>query len=476
MQAGFKWVELLVGSRVGSTRVGLLACAAVVVANISAGCTGKPPGPTELFGASKRVVTTPSQDVKVRVFVDSTMSMAGFVHQGLGPITNYSNLLQALADNLRDSLETHYFRLGADVKPLKLGSENESIHSTFVREALQAPFYTSGNTSLETRLELALSEGPDGLTVILSDLFQQGQAVSELVSAARAKVFQKGQTAGMLAVRSGFNGMVCDVLPPPSRRCFPYSSSNAEGGRPVYLVVLGSQADVTRLIEALSATLKSRGLVDVQTLLVPQAVGQLVVGPVTELTALTPDSRARPRADATSLDGFRVRESSGPLLVGSRRSFSLAPEPLVPELDLTRVETRARTVSGSGEVSGQTPVRLPLIRSSLRDEVVQDGRIQEWDVAMNILASPAGQWQAIEFDLVLPSGLAPEGALTLPSWVNSWDLPPLEVQRFIGNQRGDPLWNRTLRLRELIEGFYRAAAKETPNFQLARVFYYLRID
>lgn len=445
---------------------------------VNAGC-GRvfPPGPTTLFGEIESVPSKLKKDPETNVFIDATMSMSGFVNQGLGPITNYSSLLQALADGQREAGATQYFRLGDDLQAVAPSGENGSIHSYFVSQALQLPFYTSGKTSLETRLELSLTQELGDLTLVVSDLFQQGQAVSELVAAARTQVFRKGHTVGVLAMRSGFNGMVCDVLPPPSTRCFPYVSEDVQEGRPVYLLAFGAQPDVTRLLQTISATLASRGVSEVQTLLVPRTLGVVSFGPPTELVGMSPDSGARPREAAQSVDGFRVRDNAGPVLLGSSRTYSFDAQPLVPEVDFSRVVTRARTVTSDGNVANSSPVSLPLVRATFGERPQnQEQSAALWDVAMNILASPPGKWQAIEFDIAAPSGLAPAGALKLPAWVTSWDLPPLEVQRFLGGQDTATPWNRTLRLRELMEGLYRAAAAEAPTMSLARVFYYLRVE
>ncbi len=463
------------------------ACVAgtVVLIGIGTGCGKQPPipGPTVLFGEGEAGggAGRPSPTIKAKVYIDATKSMYGFVNFGPGAATAYSNLLQGLLDGFETGWRERnvtYLRVGATVEPVtSVSKPNGSSRSRLLDAALQPAFYTTGQISLDTRLDLTLADGnSQGLTVIISDLFQQGQAVSELVSAARATVFARGNSVGLLGVRSRFKGEVCDVLPPPSNRCFAYSAqdSDAVSGRPIYILAFGPQADVTQLLQTLSTTLQQRGVSGVETFLVPRHVGQILLNQPKrqKLTALVADNRALPRQMSNLAQGFLVRSASGSVPIRSEGGYAFVPEPLIPDLDFAKSLTRAR-LAGGGRNGAIPAGDFRLAGSSLKQLSATE---VEWTASANVLADRPGDWRAIEFRVLLPADAAPTGAIRLPAWIEAWDLPAADVSRAANGDSSGSTWTRTLRLKELATGLCRAAAMQNPEIEVARVFYYLRIE
>jgi hypothetical protein len=453
------------------------AFASIAVATLVGCTTPRPPSPHRLFADTQTPPReSPTTHLKASIYIDATRSMYGFVNMGSGTITPYSNLLQGVMDVLESSwqeCEADFFRTGSNV---------ERVRSTSARPldlALVPEFYMSADLSLITRLDLPITKAEkQRLTIVISDLQQQSQALSEVVAAVRNTSFSHGHAAGVIAIRSDFNGDVCDVLPPPSTRCFSYKSpaKDIKKGRPVYLLALGYQRDVTLFLMTLSSILKQRGVTQLESVLIPRTVGQIRLFQPREqqFASLIPDSRALPVEDSDMARGFTLHSSEAPVSIGTSAVYEFDRVPLIPELAVHRAVTTARFRRGRGTAHPwEQPRELPVDAAAL---AAIDEDFIRWSTSSTLLADPPGDWRAIEFRVTLPAGLAPEGAFVRPPWVDAWDLPLQELPTVLANNEEPYYWNRTLRLREFVDGLFHAASQTTPEIEIGRIYYYVRID
>jgi len=199
-----------------------------------------------------------SHTLTVRIFLDATLSMKGFVVPG--PSTLYAQTLQRLESPAVGGWNTvalRFYKFGTQVLSLE--------RSAFLRAAVDTDFYLDPEVFRETQIQKVIDhededkEDPDStnsnstLTVIVTDLFQTDADVTLLVTKLKEKCVRKNLAVGILALKSQYDGIIYDVG--MNADAFQYrSNENPESFRPFYLLLLGTHADIAHYFEQLKLT------------------------------------------------------------------------------------------------------------------------------------------------------------------------------------------------------------------------------
>jgi hypothetical protein len=202
-------------------------------------------------------------NIAVNIYVDGTPSMQGFSSAANGKYAKAIDVLRTmmtldepvtLAGKTGSFARSpQYFRLG---KSASTGAPYQEISEADYREAQFSDFYSGGSTKFPalavTELDAAIKpidEG-DGLTVIISDLYQGQDDIKTVTKALKDTLNQSpDQVVGLVGVRSEFNGTIY------TEALRNNSSFSHKGLHPFYVLFVGRLDDVhfyvNKLVEAL---------------------------------------------------------------------------------------------------------------------------------------------------------------------------------------------------------------------------------
>lgn len=224
-------------------------CACYIIFN-TAGCSKRPNVPAPKLDTDN-IPGSISGQLTAYVYIDSTVSMEGFVRPGSA--TNYIQTLQAIESAINTGWKTsqiHFFKFGTKILPLK---NREHL------KAVKTEFYQTKEAKLKTYIEKVVNDPntctDNSLAVIVTDLFQDDADVSLLTDALKEKCIKKNYAIGILGIRSQYDGIVYDVG--IQSYSFPYKSNDADAEtlRPFYLLILGKHADVANYFDQLKLSL-----------------------------------------------------------------------------------------------------------------------------------------------------------------------------------------------------------------------------
>jgi biopolymer transport protein ExbD len=179
-------------------------------------------------------VAPASSKAQVAVYLDSTVSMRGFVNYPTD--TEYALALKAVEQALniawQDS-ELQFYRFGDKLRPL---TRDEFL------QAATPVFYKDDVTKLQ---DLIAGLNPDQVSILVTDLFQTDQDLQAVITTINNRFFKKDKVAALLGMTSRFNGDVYDIG--AAGRRFRYQASdNPESFRPFFFLILGPQEEVLR--------------------------------------------------------------------------------------------------------------------------------------------------------------------------------------------------------------------------------------
>jgi|GEM_PF-3855128 len=182
----------------------------------------------------------------VTVYIDATVSMKGFVAQD--EFTNY-----ALAVGDVETIAKS-FSPDADIVYYRFGSTLEIIERDEFRKAQYPEFYTDGAISQETRIEVVIdSLSTSGLSIIVTDLFQNESDAGLLVEKLSEKVVSKGLSIALVGVKSEFKGGVFDIGQSSYSAYWDSGTKDSSRLRPFYFLVIGPDHYVSRFVHELEA-------------------------------------------------------------------------------------------------------------------------------------------------------------------------------------------------------------------------------
>jgi hypothetical protein len=359
--------------------------------------------------------------VRVEVYLDATVSMAGYV---AGGNSNYIRFL----DELEASLGTAWKR--ADLHFYKFGRQSREIDRAGLRAARSAAFYGEKGMSEVTGIDQVIScEKPSTVSVVVTDLFQREGDVNAIVGQIKSRCFQRGVSVAVLGVRSQFNGSVYDANVP----AYPLAStSDTSTYRPFYALMFGDAADLDRLFQSL----KNQPFVDDRNFVL---VSNEIVRDYKVTMTKPPRSKE-----------LNARKASGPyefnfdLLKGAGAATMLAdiditPNPNAPPFRAEGLTLTAYRRSGGGKAKVDSAVTRDI---TLQGVTANNGKLHA-TLGLTI-ADPPGSYS---YQLLLRTGAI--NGFGVLAWVDEFssDNP---------TPRSDP--NKTLNLAKFISDLRRASS------------------
>jgi len=225
-----------------------------------------------------------NDSVSVDLYLDSSVSMGGFVGAANSSLPPLIRDLESAAQTGWRAVSVRYFKFGTKVV--------EAKREDFVKRLETAAFFKEKGISEKTNIDVVLAQSdPSRLTLVLTDLFQTAGDVNAVVSALKDNLVTKNVPVGLLPVLSEFNGMVFDAnVPPYSYR----STADPATHRAFYLLMFGNRHDMKRLVDVIGEKTyidRSRFLLlspyvtktQVAALVKPSVSKNLVVRPANDL-------------------------------------------------------------------------------------------------------------------------------------------------------------------------------------------------
>jgi hypothetical protein len=401
-----------------------------------AACSPTPPAqdplPVQPLPRSNRAV---SPNLNARVYFDATSSMAGFtaIKSNQGFVAFIQRMEQAFAIGWRNSsIDCYKFglkvtRLNADRCYLLPGEPG---------------FYDLNEKDNVTRIDLVLGQvDPAGLSVILTDLYQDDADLGAIFQAVKKHVFSRHLSIGIAAVMSPFSGAIYDIGLHKDVRQWKKE-------RPFYALVIGQKGDVIRCFEQFSIpplSIPRDRLLILSADLLERLLGWDTTSRL-ETDRIAEDGRIIPRAGGSApVKGFRLQSDED----RCRLIVHLAPEfsPFHPVFDL------------GSDGALQPKLELQSIRKGKQTPSPVDGATAVFSASKALKAGAPGSpaieiaWQPRRFrgDYLLKLQVEFDpAALRLPAFVSGWSVPVSEAlvdDRFNGA--------KTQNLQELVMGLWR---------------------
>ncbi len=160
------------------------------------------------------------------IFVDASGSMGGYVNSSGSDYANAINLL----DSIFDPQQTKYFSFDSTAKSMN--------RDTFFDSARQPSFYQGKDSKIDLAIDSEQGR-KSSLMVVVTDLEQDKGDVNRIVQKLATYIQKPNSAIGLIGIKSNFNGTVYNL----NNSAFSYSKE-----RPFYLLAIGNEAEVTKLI------------------------------------------------------------------------------------------------------------------------------------------------------------------------------------------------------------------------------------
>ncbi len=178
----------------------------------------------------------------VNVYLDGTLSMRGFAQPADGKFGQLLQELDLSLSSLGSRDRIHYHRFGSII-------ENVAQRPFYVA-ASQQSFFQGTVKYATTRIDTVFHNSPaNGLTVVLSDLFEQNLDIAAVQEALRGAGFPEKASLGIWQWEMPFDGQIYD---------FELKSSGGRsytGPRPLYMLALGPEEFLRKWQESMARTL-----------------------------------------------------------------------------------------------------------------------------------------------------------------------------------------------------------------------------
>ncbi len=241
----------------GLCRVGLLSAPGggpgristgvlVLMLAVFVGCGGSSGAPEHWAYTNGDVVgppAAPSESIQVDVYLDGTSSMIGYLAGGNSTYLRFLEELESSIGAGWAQADMDYFKFGTAVRRIDRGEFRNARDAAFYRE--RGIFETTSIDSVIERMDRS------GVSIVITDLFQDEGDVNALVSKIKDEVFREGLQLAVLGVESEFNGTIYDARVPPYRYASTQGSENTY--RPFYALMFGEAATLTRIFDVLNS-------------------------------------------------------------------------------------------------------------------------------------------------------------------------------------------------------------------------------
>jgi hypothetical protein len=235
---------------------GLILCIimAIFLVSILSGCEKKKPIQNTWKQNAQSISHVKSIN-SVSLWFDTAISMQGFLDSV--KLTNYS----IAVDILQREVSTYASANKAKTEMGIIGKNLIKYTQThkLIKDVLGNPkFYLAKSKDIQSRYkDLLKNKVKNGsMTVVFSDLSQNGGSISELVNVFDEYCIRKKYSIGIIGLRSQFNGTIYNSGI-NGNQSFKYTSNanDISSYRPFYIITIGNYNDVSRFLETITFNL-----------------------------------------------------------------------------------------------------------------------------------------------------------------------------------------------------------------------------
>jgi hypothetical protein len=448
-------------------------------------------------------ITPGGDDFAIKIYVDATLSMRGFVTPDAVRENAVTVYQQVLSEGVEDAAQAQWPAVTPEFH--KFGRFSRVLdRSGWIRAATE-DFYLEFDedlnqvTNIQTIFENASSTD---LTVLTTDLYQDDADIATVVRLLEQRYFSADSpgTVGIIGIRSQYNGTIYDVGINEGQ--FQYNTYGFDqcpaGGdavaadeeaveaddadadvvdpypclRPFYLIVAGQHADVEAYYRALAAILDGR--------LRSFNVGENSHDVRYEFVHVTPFVTADGIVSARE-----VREERKFVTENLQARGDIVSPPIEngPYLQYDRPEDGDVTLAFSVPVQASDGVTLETVETP----TVSKGGVEVPGVEVTAaLADAAENLQTLSLELTVPGSQLADRATVFrldvevstpysrPAWVVDWNLAPSDVPLAETDSVLHEVGGRTLNLQRFVEQLMATLEDGTPA-ELARFHVYIRV-
>ena len=176
-----------------------------------------------------------TENLAVKVYLDGTASMAGYTNKNAPSV--FKDIMKSIEPVFAarwKSNKVEFVRFGDNYVPF-----NEENFLNFERE----DFYQDKDTRLDNVIK---DTDNKNLSIIITDLFQTNQHYTSLCNALESKCFgqQADRSFAIIGIKSQFKGRIYDIANDHPPIEYTSEEGNEATYRPLYLLVVGNDADV----------------------------------------------------------------------------------------------------------------------------------------------------------------------------------------------------------------------------------------
>ena len=358
----------------------------------------------------------------VDVYWDATYSMQGFTTV---PQDNFYRTLPDQLSDIGSSMGTvTFYRFGESVQQLE-GRQ----HRDFANPATYNEVTTAIHNVIDT-------SSTDHLTIIVTDLFESNADWSNVAQKIKEKYFAKHQAVAVIGIRNPFKGDIFDVGLDAAK--FTYDSgSNPAAYRPFYLVVMGSEGQVTDFIKRWKS--RTSGGPEMHYLVLSENLLQdtptLATMETTETENLYPDSTVKQQDKRVKEYG--IDSKTKPVSLSAAFTYKQDTDRCV--LDLSKVKFYGQVMTATDGQWQPASMDVDLNGSIEKDPDKDNGYI------MHMKFTPEASLTRGSWNLVTASIVPAQDGITLPKWVADWNMDGAQITQ--GNMDG----SKTANIRRLLE-------------------------
>lgn len=438
------------GKRLDDAGRYMVLVALILLSLVAAGCSERtvPAAPIPPFDPPRRVEPT-SESLAVRIYLDATLSMEGFVRPPNGSF--YTQLIQHLESTVvggwKDARIAGFHKFGTRISSI---NREQFLHAT------RPEFYADEDVNRETHVDKVVSMADAShLTLLVTDLYQSDNDVTSLVMGLKEKYLLKDLAVGVIGIKSQFDGTVFDVG--PDAESFAYkSSADPATFRPFYVILAGKAGDIYRYFEQLRLNLP---FVSGENFVV---FSSHLVDPLMSFEDATIESTERLAETDTFFPSGQPRSPSRQFLLQGRGTaiagFVSAQTygPLAYTMPFDPSQIRAE-IEGWHDANEGWAGDKELPRSLKVDGAItfEDQFVLRVDLDPNLLPSDG----VFAFRLTLRPDAA---AFHQPAWFTAWSASP----------DGQNLGSRTVNLSQFLQGLW-SATYEIHKPRLAIYEFYI---
>ncbi len=403
-----------------------------------------------------------SEKLVARIYFDATLSMQGFVVPGSTRYTQMCRHLESVIVSGWQNGTVDFFRFGELVEDI---GRNTYLNVT------HRDFYQNRNINLVTSIQKVLdfedrrvsnqieeSSNPDEpteisitpevvnnskeeipLVIIVTDLFQDKQDITLLITQLKEQYIQKDLEIGLFGIRSEFVGTVFDIDGDP----LPHDSGteDPERFRPCYLLVLGRHADIKHYFDLLLEILNN-GLSELHAIIFSRyLVDPLLFFDETEEIdkknlnpkTLKPDQRQIPQ--------YVIWRKSIPAEISDTLNYKLLPYVMSFESDTIMSSSIEAWYAPRGETK-LSPIAVECLKVTSEHSRDEESNVLSVDFILDSESLP--RRAVYLYEVTLSPNV---DTFQVPDWCSKWDM---------GEERTGA---KTLNLVNFVQGLLKVTAR-----------------